>query len=72
MDFIDIPHAVSAFLDREAGPSREILVVETALPKDSTDGANTDARYAMLKAIAREVHNRSLDAYEIRWSGSPL
>jgi hypothetical protein len=70
MDAIVIPHAVSAFLDRASQVSREILVVETNLTKDSRDVSTMDARDAMLEAIAREVQDRSLDAYEIRWFGA--
>ena len=68
MDAIIIPHAVSAFLDRQSHVLQAILVVETNLPKESVDGSQTDARQAMLKAIAQEVQARNLDAYEIRWS----
>jgi hypothetical protein len=70
MDAIVIPNAVSAFLDRDSQVSREILVVETNLTKDSPDVSTMDARDAMLEAIAREVQDRGLDAYEIRWSGA--
>lgn len=70
MDAILIPHAESAYLDRQSEASGQILVVETNLTKDSSDRTAIDARYTMMEAIAREVQTRSLDAYEIRWCGA--
>ena len=70
MDPIEIPHAVSAYLQREPQLPRKLLVVETNLNKDCEDGPEADARYIMLRAIADEVKPRNLDAYEIRWSVS--
>ena len=69
MDIISIPHAATAYLDRQPHAPIATLVVVTKLARDPS-GDQEGAHDRMMNAIAREVQTRGLDAYEIHWSGS--